>query len=297
VFCFCFQSRSRCSHDLAVHMARMPWLGRVLSLALIGQGTCFQLAGYPLRSTDGRGDKANGTKFAIRRTPGRVRSGRLRHVREAATAVRPDGSESGHGKDSGPDKNKRWDKRGQEAEEEAAAGSYLLMDYFIRHGIESAEIVPTVESNYSLGAVEATTRVVFVKTVIFQADGKPVAAVMREDLVADLSWIARHFRLPTRQVALAKVPFVEDVTGFPVGTIPPLGHRTRLPILVDAQLLKYSTIVGGAGLRGFDSRLSVSDLLKATGASVIPLARPRRKRDASARGVVGTTGGNGAAAA
>lgn len=113
-------------------MARMPWLGRVLSLALIGQGTCFQLAGYPLRSTDGRGDKANGTKSAIRRTPGRVRSGRLRHVREAATAVRPDGSESGHGKASGPDKNKRWDKRGQEAEEEAAAGSYLLMDYFIR---------------------------------------------------------------------------------------------------------------------------------------------------------------------
>lgn len=51
------------------------------------------------------------------------------------------------------------------------------------------------------------------------------------------------------KITLAKAPYVEDVTGFPVGTIPPLGHRTRVPTLVDAELLKYSTIVGGAGLR------------------------------------------------
>ncbi|CAN0541787.1 unnamed protein product, partial [Ectocarpus sp. 8 AP-2014] len=49
------------------------------------------------------------------------------------------------------------------------------------------------------------------------------------------------------QVTLAKAPYVEEVTGFPVGTIPPLGHKTRVPTLVDAELLKYSTIVGGAG--------------------------------------------------
>lgn len=42
---------------------------------------------------------------------------------------------------------------------------------------------------------------------------------------------------------------MEELTGFPVGTIPPLGHRKRLPTLVDAELLNYSTIVGGAGCR------------------------------------------------
>lgn len=58
--------------------------------------------------------------------------------------------------------------------------------------------------------------------------------------------------LPLRargQVTLAGAPFVEELTGFPVGTIPPLGHRKPLPTLVDAELLKYSTIVGGAGCR------------------------------------------------
>ncbi|CAM9446248.1 unnamed protein product, partial [Ectocarpus sp. 12 AP-2014] len=105
--------------------------------------------------------------------------------------------------------------------------------------------------------IERANGLVFVKTVIFQADGKPFAAVMREDLVADRGSMARHLRLTSRQVTLAKAPYVEEVTGFPVGTIPPLGHRTRVPTLVDAELLKYSTIVGGAGCPGFDSRLSV----------------------------------------
>lgn len=62
-----------------------------------------------------------------------------------------------------------------------------------------------------------------------------------------MSFFISFFFAKNRKVTLAKPPYVEDVTGFPVGTIPPLGHRTRVPTLVDAELLKYSTIVGGAG--------------------------------------------------
>lgn len=51
------------------------------------------------------------------------------------------------------------------------------------------------------------------------------------------------------QVTLAGAPFVQELTGFCVGTVPPLGHRVRLPTLVDAELLKYSTVVGGSGRR------------------------------------------------
>ncbi|CAN0094218.1 unnamed protein product [Scytosiphon promiscuus] len=166
------------------------------------------------------------------------------------------------------------------------------MDYFVRHGVESAEIVPAVDSDYTASDTSTANGAVFVKTVIFQADGKPFAAVMREDLVADRGAMARHLRLTSRQVTLAKVPYVEEVTGFPVGTIPPLGHRTRVPTLVDAELLKYSTIIGGAGLRGFDSRLSVRDLLKATGASVIPLAKPRSRGGGYEQGGIIATGGS-----
>lgn len=42
---------------------------------------------------------------------------------------------------------------------------------------------------------------------------------------------------------------MQELTGFCVGTVPPLGHRIRLPTLVDAELLKYSTVVGGSGRR------------------------------------------------
>eukprot|EP00903_Cladosiphon_okamuranus_P019713 g18115.t1 len=261
-------------------LARLPSLGWALSVAFIGDGSCFQPVGSPFARIDSRGRTTgakNSPNFKTRR----------QHVSEAARVVRPDSSESGFGQ--------ARDRHGQGGENEEGGGrSPSLTDYFIRHSIESAEIVPAVDSGcYASGDAEAPAGVVFVKTVIFQADGKPFAAVMREDLVADRAKMARHLRLTSRQVTLAKAPYVEDVTGFPVGTIPPLGHRTRVPTLVDAELLKYSTIIGGAGLRGFDSRLSLRDLLKATGASVIPLARPRRLGD----GGDGAKANNGGATA
>lgn len=49
------------------------------------------------------------------------------------------------------------------------------------------------------------------------------------------------------KITLAGAPFVEELTGFRVGTIPPVGHRTRLKTLVDVDLLNYSTLLGGAG--------------------------------------------------
>lgn len=122
-FCEFTVLRARCAHNLPC-MARVPRLGWALALALIGHGACFQPVGSPLGRTDNRGEVI-GTKSAWR--TGRVRAGRLRHVREAGTAVRPDSSESsGYGKAGG-------DRHGEEGgeEEEKAEGS-LLMDYFIR---------------------------------------------------------------------------------------------------------------------------------------------------------------------
>eukprot|EP00752_Nemacystus_decipiens_P002471 g2327.t1 len=219
-------------------LARLQSIVWALSVAFIGNGSCFQPVASPFGKIDSRG-RTTGAKSS----PNFV-STRRQHVSEAARVVRPDSSESGFGQ--------ARDRHGEGGDEEGGPGgrrSPLLMDYFVRHSIESGEIVPAVDSNGASGDAEAAAGVVFVKTVIFQADGKPFAAVMREDLVADRAKMARHLRLTSRQVTLAKAPYVEDVTGFPVGTIPPLGHRTRVPTLVDAELLKYSTIVGGAGLR------------------------------------------------
>lgn len=125
-------------------MARVPGIGWALSLSLIGQVSCFHLVGPPLSRTDGsRGDKveAIGTKFAVSTlrtsSAGRVRAGRLRHVRAAANTVRPDSGESGHGKVGGGDSNNHGEGRGQEAEKSAAAAaaeSHLLTDYFVRWG-------------------------------------------------------------------------------------------------------------------------------------------------------------------
>ncbi|CAM9428464.1 unnamed protein product, partial [Sphacelaria rigidula] len=114
-----------------------------------------------------------------------------------------------------------------------------------------------------------------VRSRTMQAKGSAFAAVLREDMVADAGRMAEHFGVLRRQVTLAGATFVEELTGFEVGTIPPLGHRVPLPILVDKEVLQFSTVIGGAGCSGFDSQLSVDDLLRATRADVIDFARPK----------------------
>lgn len=100
-------------------LARLPRLGWALSVALIGNGSCFQPTGSSFGRIDSRG-RATGSPNSASRT-------RRQHVSEAARVVRPDSSESGFGQ--ARDNN----KRGEGGEGEEAVGpSPVLIDYFVR---------------------------------------------------------------------------------------------------------------------------------------------------------------------
>lgn len=102
-------------------MAPVPVLGWALPFALIGHGVCFQLVASPFARIDHRG-KTAGTAAGLR-----SKTSRLRHVREAATTVRPDSSESSGYEQAG------GDKRGEAGEGGIEKGkSPVLMEYFIR---------------------------------------------------------------------------------------------------------------------------------------------------------------------
>lgn len=100
-------------------LARLPSLGWALSVAFIGNGSCFQPVGSPFGRIDNRG-RTTGAK----NSPTFV-STRRQHVSEAARVVRPDSSESGFGQ--------ARDRHGEGEEDEEGAGRRpLLMDYFVR---------------------------------------------------------------------------------------------------------------------------------------------------------------------
>ena len=65
-----------------------------------------------------------------------------------------------------------------------------------------------------------------------------------------------------------------DVFGYAPGTVPPVGHRTTVPVVVDAEAAAALALLGGSGEVGSLLRLSTAELLALDFVSVTPIAVP-----------------------
>lgn len=82
-----------------------------------------------------------------------------------------------------------------------------------------------------------------VKSLVFLADGEPVLAqVCGPDNVDEQALIDA---LPADDVRLAEPDEVEEIAGYAVGAVPPVG--TGLPAVVDERVLSQETVYGGGG--------------------------------------------------
>jgi prolyl-tRNA editing enzyme YbaK/EbsC (Cys-tRNA(Pro) deacylase) len=89
--------------------------------------------------------------------------------------------------------------------------------------------------------------------------------------------LAQHFGLGNKRVKLAPAETVIDLLGYPPGGVPPFGHRTTLPVIVDANVLalreRYADrVYGGGGDDHTMLELTVSDLLRVHQPTVLALA-------------------------
>jgi prolyl-tRNA editing enzyme YbaK/EbsC (Cys-tRNA(Pro) deacylase) len=84
-----------------------------------------------------------------------------------------------------------------------------------------------------------------VKSLVFLADGKPVLILVAGDKRADPKKLARI--LKTRRVKIANADQVWEATGFAIGGVPPLAHRTQLLTLIDKNLGRFETLYAAAG--------------------------------------------------
>jgi Cys-tRNA(Pro) deacylase len=66
---------------------------------------------------------------------------------------------------------------------------------------------------------------------------------------------------------------VRETTGYPVGGVPPFGHREPLRVFVDEDLLGYDEVWAAAGTPHVNFPITPNALLRATGGTVCDLAR------------------------
>lgn len=127
---------------------------------------------------------------------------------------------------------------------------------------------PTVED--AARALQAQPEDI-IKSILFLIVGEPVLAIINGTRLVERRALAARYRVGRKRVKLANAADVLRIAGYPVGTVPPFGHRQPLPTLLDEGVLSRAQVFGGGGEHNAMLRLSTQDILRFTNARVVDL--------------------------
>jgi len=112
------------------------------------------------------------------------------------------------------------------------------------------------------------------KTLVAEVDDKLTVAVVPAAGSLDLKALAEA--AGGKKARMADPAAAERATGYVTGGISPLGHRKRLPVVIDSSALRFDTVYCSAGRRGLEIELAPADLVRGAAAVVADIAAPGR---------------------
>jgi nondiscriminating aspartyl-tRNA synthetase len=98
------------------------------------------------------------------------------------------------------------------------------------------------------------------KALVMYADDKPIMMVLPADLKADLNTFKHSFHV--RNLRMATPDEVQEITGVPIGAVPPFGHIFGISLYMDEGLRDNKEIVFNAGLHTKSVRMNEKDFEK-----------------------------------
>lgn len=150
-----------------------------------------------------------------------------------------------------------------------------LQAYLDNHHID-AEIVFPGEPTPTVPAAAAAVGVnpnQIVKSVVFLVDDQPFLVYGCGTRRIDPRKLADRLNVSRKKVKLANAEQVLDLTGFEVGSVPPLGLKTPMPAYMDPAIQEYDVIYAGGGSVDALLKLSTKTLLDVSRAEVAPMLR------------------------
>ncbi|HIE16619.1 MAG TPA: YbaK/EbsC family protein [Dehalococcoidia bacterium] len=147
-----------------------------------------------------------------------------------------------------------------------------LRAFLLRHGAQF-QFLDKRATHHAVEASQASGIPLqeIVKTIVFLNQNlKPLIAVIR----ADRS-ISRH-KLQrcsdSKSVRLAPHYIAEAVTGYRIGGIPPVGHKRKVPVFLDKEVLSHEYVWCGGGARSRLVRLKTEDIVRLSSPKVCDLS-------------------------
>jgi Cys-tRNA(Pro) deacylase len=143
-----------------------------------------------------------------------------------------------------------------------------LRAYLQSHNVQ-AEVMylekptPTVTDAADAVGVEPDQ---IIKSLLFLVNDKPVLAIANGLRDVDRRSLARYFEVGRKRVKLAGPETVLDISGYPVGAVPPVGWKTEVQAFIDPNILRYERVYAGGGEINALVEISPGDIQRLSGA-------------------------------
>ena len=152
-----------------------------------------------------------------------------------------------------------------------------VRQFLTSHGLETQihSFTESTENAYLAAEALGVELGQIVKSIVFLVDAKPVLVLMSGDMNVHTKKLKNL--LGVRKVRIADAETVEAITGYPVGAVPPVAHRQRIPTYLDESLKRFSKIYPAGGTTQNMFSTTFDELLRLTTAEVVAVAAPKKK--------------------
>lgn len=141
---------------------------------------------------------------------------------------------------------------------------------------------PTVETAAAALGVKPNQ---IVKSIQFMIHDAPILALGCGLTLIDRRLVGKHFGVSRKKVKMANADAVLKYGGYPIGTVPPLGHRMRIPTIMDRKILDFEEVFVGGGADNAMLRIKSADVQLFSKAEVLDLSMPKRPLEGKTSGV------------
>jgi Cys-tRNA(Pro)/Cys-tRNA(Cys) deacylase len=99
------------------------------------------------------------------------------------------------------------------------------------------------------------------KNLVSETDqGEYVILIVPGDRKVDLGAAAKALKV--RNVSLVPFAKAEEISGYPPGGTPSIGHKAKMRVVIDENLLKFETVYCGGGSRDRLVELKTTDIMR-----------------------------------
>lgn len=134
------------------------------------------------------------------------------------------------------------------------------------------------EAAAALGCAEGQ----IVKTLVFIAEGRPTVVLCAGDRQVDTARLATLLGVGRKKVRMASASEVQEISGFPVGAVAPVGMPAEYDTVFDESLRRFEQTWAAAGTHDSLFAFSPTELANALGGQWAAVTREARTRSLAA---------------